>query len=141
MIELGMGQLSWHAEERRTDRYGTVCLWSDASPDKPGIPLPWKPEAAACDGKTGYLVAYVLETRESAHIGDLMRGIYTERPVVDEVVELGPGILFFEEKPPWGVHVGLRPDDGRDTDWLDPHELYRLHQQTVRLYFAAEDDQ
>lgn len=44
------------------------------------------------------------------------------------------GLAFAE-----GDAVGLRPLDGRETDWLDPHVLYRLHDQTValRLELAA----
>lgn len=35
--------------------------------------------------------------------------------------------------------VGLRPAVPRPSDWLDPHRLYRAHDQTVALYFAPGD--
>lgn len=140
MIELGTGQLSWHGSERRSDRYGTVALWDDATPGGNGEQLTWPQEALAAAGKTGYLIAHIIETRQSDHIGDLFRGFKPVTPEVDEVIEMGPGVLFFEQIDDL-VCAGLRPDDGRTDDWLDPHDLYRLHQQTVRLEFAAEDDQ
>lgn len=31
--------------------------------------------------------------------------------------------------------IGLRPDDGRTKDWLDPRGFYRLHLSKVNLYF------
>lgn len=37
-----------------------------------------------------------------------------------------------------GAQVGLRPDDGRDYDWLDIRALYDAHEQTVELYFQPE---
>ena len=140
MIELGTGQLSWHAAERRTDRYGTVALWDDATPGGDGKRLPWPDDAHALQGKRGYLIAHVLETRKSDHIGDLTHSFFPEEPEVDEVVEFGPGTLFFEELDDES-YVGLTPDDNRPAFWLEPTDLYRLHQQTVRLEFAAEDDQ
>jgi hypothetical protein len=45
-------------------------------------------------------------------------------------VTLGEGALFFEND-----EVGIRPDDGRDTQWLDIHALYNVHEQTVTLCF------
>ncbi len=139
MIELGTGQLSWHAHERRSDRYGTIALWDDATPGGDGKHLPWPDEANAMQGQSGYLVAYVIETRKSDHVGDLFHKIFPEEPEVDEVVELGPGVLFFEEID-GGMYVGLKPAGSRTEFWLEPIDLYRLHQQTVRLCFAREDD-
>ena len=34
--------------------------------------------------------------------------------------------------------IGLRPDDGRTRDWLDPHAFYRLHLSKVNLYFEEQ---
>jgi len=139
MIELGTGQLTWNTFERRTDRYGSVALMDDAKPGGSGKQIQWAEGAAEMAGAFGYLVAYVIETRKSDHIGDLFRGIAPEKPEVDEVIELGPGELFFEEMD-GTLYVGLTPLDGRPNDWLDPHDLYRLHQQTVRLAFALDED-
>jgi hypothetical protein len=49
---------------------------------------------------------------------------------LNEHVVLGEGTLFFDEDG-----VGLSPDDGRDTLWLNMHALYRVHNQTVTLFF------
>lgn len=144
MIELGTGQLSWHAQERRSDRYGTVGLYVDANPDDPVSTerIAWSEEGLAAEGKHGTLVAYVIETRPSKHIGDLHRDFQPSEPEIDEQIELGSGTLFFEELNGGALsYVGLKPDDERASDWLSPTELYRCHQQTVRLMFALEDDQ
>lgn len=143
MIELGTGQLSWHASERRNDRYGTVGLWVDASPVDPETTdrIAWSAEGRQAEGKKGVLIAYVIETRDSQHVGDLMRDIHPVKPEVDEQIELGSGTLFFQQIDDDVWYVGLRPDNDRPNDWLDPHELYRVHQQTVRLCFALADGQ
>ncbi len=143
MIELGTGQLSWHIAERRTDRYGTVGLWIDATPENPVTSerIAWSEEGRQAEGKKGVLIAYVIETRDSDHVGDFFRNIAPVRPEVDEQIELGWGTLFFEQIALDEEYVGLRPDDDRPNDWLNPNELYRAHQQTVRLCFALEDDQ
>ena len=31
--------------------------------------------------------------------------------------------------------IGLKPDDGRETDWLDPKAFYRLHLSLINLWF------
>jgi len=49
---------------------------------------------------------------------------------VGEMVILGEGTLRFE-----GNGVGLLPDDGRTTLWLNIPALYRVHNQTVTLFF------
>jgi hypothetical protein len=52
------------------------------------------------------------------------------RQKLNEEVVLGTGTLFFEEDG-----VGLLPDDGRKSLWLDIHALYRVHDQIVTLFF------
>jgi hypothetical protein len=44
---------------------------------------------------------------------------------------LGKGTLFFADDET----VGIRPDDGRDTLWMDIKALYNAHDQTVTLCF------
>lgn len=34
--------------------------------------------------------------------------------------------------------VGLRPEDGREKDWLDPHAFYRLHLSKINLFFEED---
>jgi hypothetical protein len=81
----------------------------------------------------GSLVAEVIATRKSTHIGDLFRGIFPSTPKLGARIVLGHGALFYN-----GNQVGLKPDDGRENDWLDPHSLYQAHDQTVRLIFVPD---
>ena len=141
-IMLGRGRLNWPGSERRSDRYGLVTLLSPP-PDGTqrggpmpvyGATLPWA--VALPVGRRGRLIAVAVETRESEHIGDLFRGIGPTTPDVGEEIVLGAGEVFAQEIE--GLYVGLRPDDGRDSDWLDPRALYRAHDQTVDLFFEPE---
>jgi hypothetical protein len=86
------------------------------------------------EGAHGTLTAEILETRQSDHVGDMFRGIGPTTPDKGEVLTLGTGALWRGES--YGAPtLGLKPDDGRDSDWLDPRALYRCHSQTVRLRF------
>jgi hypothetical protein len=132
-VTLGVGRLTWSASERVHDRYGTVWLMPDVD-GCDSLTLGWVPAVRldrALRGQRGQLRAEVLATRRSTHVGDLTHGWQPTTPAVGEVVVLGAGELFFE--PGW--EVGLRPGDGRATFWLDPRALYRVHEQTVRLWF------
>lgn len=142
-VALGMGMLNWSRYERIGDRYGAVSLYDDRAgePDIEDYLDGKYPEALAIEraavGQHGSLRAEVVANRSSGHIGDLFRGLRPPDipPAPGTVLTLGTGTLFVE-KEEWGATVGLRPDDGRKTDWLDPDVLYRLHEQTVRLFFA-----
>jgi hypothetical protein len=50
------------------------------------------------------------------------------------------GRAGMKKAPPTEVYdiVGLRPDDGREKDWLDPRAYYRLHLSKVNLWFETE---
>jgi hypothetical protein len=122
MHELGTGVLDWEREERISDRYGLVELFL-----RPGELVKLNRVTEQLHGK---LFAIVREVRESHHIGDLFHGVGPTVPEVGERVELGTGAIFFEDDA-----VGLVPDDYRTTLWLDIRGLYRLHNQTVTLYF------
>lgn len=117
--------MEWNGSERRSDRYGAVSLWND----KGG-----KNFTRELEGKYGKLIAKVLKTRKSDHLGDFARGIFPTTPTKGEMITLGEGTLFFEAQGDVDT-VGLKPKDGRKSDWLDPKALYRVHQQTVKLYF------
>jgi len=82
-------------------------------------------------GVRGQLVAIVKETRQSRHIGDFFHGAFPKTPKVGEKIILGEGTLFFQCENT----VGVNPDDGRDTLWLDIEGLYKAHEQTVTLCF------
>lgn len=125
MRELGTGVLMWDAEERRSDRYGSVVLYSSPDCDE-RIKL-----VQIKEGVRGRLIAIVKETRKSHHIGDLFHGVFPKIPKTGQEITLGEGTLFFGNDDT----VGLQPDDGRDTLWLDIRALYEAHAQTVTLCF------
>ena len=129
---LATGWLQWPTKERRSDRYGTVRLFKfdpneneTSFSDYSDLPL----------GKYGKLIAEVIETQESSHIGDLFRGLVPQTPEVGESMVLGEGTLFTEADE-WSQVVGLHPLDDRGSDWLSPEVLYRLHDQRVHLFFG-----
>lgn len=128
---IGTGILNWPAAERRSDRYGVVTLYIDTDSEN-SINL-----KKDFDGFLGILKAKVLSTRDSEHIGDLARGILPSTPNVGDIIELGRGHLFFTTNN----GVGLYPEDNRSTDWLDPNQLYKVHSQTVELFFEPINTQ
>ncbi len=123
--KLGRGVFGWNSNERVSDRYGAVAIYENGK-----VVLDLK-AAKKLVGKRGRLVAHVEETRESHHIGDLFRGIGPTTPKKGEKIVLGEVGTFFVEPDA----VGTKPDEERESDWLDPRSLYRAHDQTVRLVF------
>jgi hypothetical protein len=139
IVELGTGVLTWPRDERVSDRYGTVMLTTDPGTwdtEPAGYVNPTDPPI----GQRGTLVAEVIATRASDHIGDIFRGFSPETPDVGERIELGSGTFFTEPTDFGAVLMGLSPDDARKSDWLDPKALYRAHNQTVRLVFVPATD-
>ena len=130
---IGTGILNWPRKERVNDRYGIVALWP--RDDEYGTPIPM--DINPLEGMRGELIAKVLEARQSTHIGDLFREIYPVTPEVGEEIVLGEGVVFYELHEDGQVFIGLKPDDGRKEDWLDPKMLYRAHAQYVELYFKT----
>ena len=141
---LGRGILDWHRSERITDRYGAIHL-SHRLKDDPdtATPADFVDFSDQFDGLHGSLFAVVLETRDSIHVGDMLRRLFPSTPQVGERFCLGTGTLWIGElrdnrdsygdSPP--KTIGLLPDDRRAHDWLNPQVLYKLHQQTVELHF------
>jgi len=130
-IVIGTGALWWTRYERQTDRYGAVHL---VDPADNTLTID-----TSLVGKRGRLVAVVQELRPSQHIGDLASGHGKTKPLaVGDVVELGAGTLFVESSRDGDTEVGLKPDDGRDENWLDPKALYNCHAQVVRLELHPE---
>ena len=127
MHELGTGVLDWERGERISDRYGLVELFRG-----PGSLVELNQVTVRLHGK---LIAIVREVREPSHIGDFFHGVKPSIPEVGERVELGIGAIFFEAGA-----VGLMPDDHRSTLWLDIRALYRVHRQTVTLYFEESPE-
>lgn len=127
--ELGVGVLSWPGGERVGDRYGLVGLFPE------GMSKPLELSHSA-EGHIGVLVAEVVETRESSHIGDLFHGFSPSKSPVGERIVLGHGKVFYE-----GPYVGLVPLQARERFWLDPKSLYRVHDHVVRLFFEEKQEQ
>jgi hypothetical protein len=133
---IGEGILSWGSTERVSDRYGAIILMADG--DSETEPTGYASFDSDLDGRRGTLIARVQETRQSTHIGDLFRGLRPTTPEVGEEITLGNGVVF-TELTSWGNDsIGVLPDDGRDTDWMDPKALYRAHEQTVQLILRTE---
>jgi hypothetical protein len=143
---IGEGVLTWDASERISDRYGAVFLMNDGDSMHEPSGYVLIPDDVPV-GMPGWLVAEVVATRQSTHVGDVFRGLRPQTPEVGERIVLGRGRLFRQTVDRDSPHpvieaVGLAPEDvdDRDTDWLDPRALYRAHEQTVRLTFEDGPD-
>ena len=148
-FSIGTGVLQWGRAERIGDRYGAVCLHKDMSSGEPDNVVDL--DNKEIDGALGTLIAVILETRESGHIGDLFRGFQPGGAEVGDTIVLGRGNVFFTDSPhnegydyEWDV-VGVKPADSsvnrdRETDWLDAGHLYQCHEQTVELFFVVHKD-
>lgn len=128
---LAKGILDWPKRERQTDRYGLVNVGAEC------------PRAYIQVGEKGKLIAKIIEKREVAHIGDLFRGITPKPGLEGEVLILGEGEFFVEEITDEFkgkiTCMGVKPDDNRFSDWLDPHKLYKIHNQIVSLWFEKSN--
>jgi len=76
-VMLGEGVLGWNREERVSDRYGSVILFTNAIQ---GCSSSLSMTGKVKEGAYGELIAVVVETRASYHIGDLFRGIFPSTP-------------------------------------------------------------
>jgi len=143
MVErVGHGIFGWNGKERRTDRYGAFVLGER--------PFDGNREAAAyldipalkeLVGKRVHITCVAVKTRKSGHVGDLFHKIHPTTPAVGEVVDLGIGVLHLDNAGYEGrLAVVLEPGDGRLKFWMDPHKLYRLHDQTVDLFVEPTEE-
>jgi hypothetical protein len=125
-VFIGEGVLLWPSVERNTDRYGFISLSTEPIPESDHVSI----DVNGLLGSEGALICQILQTRE-AGLADYFRGFVSNPPEVGEFIELGSGTLVkgAEEL------IGLRPDDEREIDWLNPDALYQCHLQTVRLWF------
>lgn len=115
-------EFMWNGGERRSDRYGSFIV---NNPDS------FKP----LEGKQVKVLITVLEVRPSEHIGDLFHGFFHTEPKVGEHHTLAVGTLMIIDDS-----IAIKPSDGRDTFWIDPMLLYRLHQQTVEIEVQESDE-
>ena len=89
-------------------------------------------------GATGTLVARVIAVDPRFdHSDDHVPELRTPPP--GERVVLGSGTLFTEEYMGAPV-IGVRPDDGRDEDWMDSYAITRCRDHLVRLEFEMPKD-
>jgi hypothetical protein len=92
-------------------------------------------------GTAGTLVAHVIHADVSDDDRELGRRHPELRPPVPgERVVLGSGTLFTEEYADWPPLIGVRPSDGRQSEWMDPNALYRCKGHLVRLEFELPKD-
>jgi len=141
-VLIGTGVLSWDSDERRSDRYGTVMLLAEGIDshsirDEAGV---WLTANLPKIGTLGRLCVRVIGVRKSTHMGDVFRGILSTTPDLAQEIYLGTGKIFYGECAGVYPTVGLEPDDGRTSDWLDPEQLYKVHEQSVELYFEPAVD-
>lgn len=129
-IVLGTGRLSWNADERRTDRYGSVRLHS-ADPEGADDVL-LTPEADALEGTYGELVARVVGPADSPHVGDWARGFRPSRPDAGETRVLGTGHLFVE-------HVGRGVPHEPGEHELKDKKLMEAVEAEFRQFAARTD--
>ena len=135
---IGTGPLSWDGSERRSDRYGFVCFtYTDSLHHPIGDPQLDESVLFALEGKHGRLIARVIKTRKSTHVGDIFHKVYPITPKVGEEIVLGVG--YVRIAPPTctllTANIGVQPSDKRATLWMDLCALYRAHEQTVELRF------
>jgi hypothetical protein len=121
--EIGVGRLSRTSAERHTDRYGLIWLAGDDNNE----PV----EMTVEPGRNGALLVEVIEDYGSRY--------YEDAAPVGATVQLGTGELFTEVAWSRGdvvaTGVGVKPADGRETNWMDPMDLLRVHNQKVRVLF------
>jgi hypothetical protein len=141
---VGTGIFSWHAQERRSNRYGYFGL-SESTSDE-AVRAQASLDLATLrqfEGQRVVLHCKVQESRKSSHIGDLFLGVFPEQPAQGEIITLGCGVLRIDDnkiglEPE--TYIGLEPETYRDELWLDPRLLYRLHDQTILLSIQAAGD-
>lgn len=133
--KIGHGVFLWMSPERRTNRYGSFFL-SDTTFDETKVATPLLTFDPFSHGGRARVTAVVVANRESGHVGDLALGIKPSTPNVGEEIDLGIANVSTENDSNFpGVRViVMTPDDGRAELWVDPRQLYRLHDQTVDIY-------
>jgi hypothetical protein len=133
--KVGHGVFGWEGNERRSNRYGAVHLADRPFEGSDRAKLFIDREVLErLRGKRVRLTAVVEVSRESGHCGDMGLQIFPTRPEVGEEIDLGVGILVIEPGYDGTPDIVLRPGDGRRMLWMDPRQLYRLHDQTASVY-------
>lgn len=134
---IATGIFMWDSPERREQRYGYFsCANKTFDKDVTVQPTFNMSRASRWRGQKVKITAKIVAARPSGHAGDLYLNILPSMPEVGEEIVLGVGTFDYRENPYTDdqMDMGIMPADGRDKYWLDPHILYRLHDQTVKIY-------
>lgn len=132
---IGKGIFGWGGLDRQTRRYGGVQLEGQDYEQNATSEVEVNQEAILSLQGRVRLYGKVIESRVSGHVGDKFIKVKPTQPEVGEIVELGVGHLGLEPCAYSSIPcILLKPEDGRREFWMDPHKLYRLHDQTVELY-------
>lgn len=141
------GIFNWNREERTTQRYGYFIVGKHPyeGSDTSGL-VENQDNIAALKNKRVKLTAHVKATRQSSHIGDRFLGIFPEKPENGSIIELGVGTLVVRDNSAPDddcstVEIGIKPQDNRKRYWVDPHILYRLHDQTVEIHAEETNEE
>ncbi len=140
----GKGVFAWDSIERRTNRYGSFTLNDSPYNDIDKVEVVRNDEVLnALVAKRVRVTAIVVENRPSDHIGDQFLGIKPPNPptAVGTEIDLGVGVLM--HAPDWAGNPApvLMPIDGREELWIDPRQLFKLHDQTVEVHFEETTDE
>jgi len=91
-------------------------------------------------GAAGTLVAHVIHSSATDRDREFgKRHPELRPPETGERAVLGSGILFTEKYGEAPV-IGVRPGDGRETEWMDPNAIFRCKNHLVRLEFEPKKD-
>jgi hypothetical protein len=91
-------------------------------------------------GAVGTLVAHVIHSNATDRDREFgKRHPELRPPETGERVVLGSGTLFTEKYGEAPV-IGVRPGDGRQTEWMDPNSIFRCKDHLVRLEFEMPED-
>lgn len=142
------GILTWDSNERRSQRYGFFYLAKKDFDEQFSCEDFFfdidcmKQYARVINGKRVKITAKVIENRKSGHFGDAFLEITPTMPDLNEEIVIGVGTFMYihESFAPAGYAIGIKPSDGRKVLWLDPRNLYKLHDQTVELYIEETDE-
>ena len=140
-IKVAHGILGWDGFERRSDRYGSIVITDAPYAGHERTEAFMDNEALkGLVGKRVRLTCRVVAARASTHIGDIFLCVYPSTPDVGEVVDFGVGTLSIGPGYGGQPSIVLQPGDGRQTLWLDPRKLYRLHDQTVDVFVEETEE-
>jgi len=141
-VLVATGIFMWEGLERRSDRYGRFYACSSTLNGNVEVQPTFEVEAAeALNGKRVRITVEVVSARESGHVGDMFHGISPMKPKKGDVIDLGVGIFDVGRNYNNDPDIGLRPNDGRSAWWINPNQLYKLHDQTVNVFVEETQDE